>query len=193
MDGMDMLSVETSAAAARIDALLGQFRLDQPASSVALAGALSRAMNRAVVSARTVMVREVAADLHVRQVDVKPYIGSRNARPDALEGRVFAKPRGKRGIPLGQLQPAGPEPSRGHGAGVTVQGARFPHAFVWTMRGHRGVFERRGTKRLPLDELRTRPIPAIFAAHRSAGLARAAESLTTNLQSELRYALTRTA
>ncbi len=185
---MDAFTVEISPSAlASVHALLAGLNLESHGS--ALARGCNRALSRAAVSGRVVMVREVAADLGVRQADVKAYIRTR-ASAGSLESRIYAW--GKRGIDLIDLQASGPEPSRGTGAGVRVKAtpSRFPQAFIATMRsGHRGVFQREGKARLPVHELRTERIPVVFARHRAAGVARAAESLGTNLVSEIKYAL----
>jgi len=180
--------------AAKIDALLGRFTLAPGRQTEALARGMAKALNRGALAARTAMVREVANVLGTAQKPVKGYIRTYTATPDHLVAIVTSL--GKQGIPLGKLGPTGPEPSRGKGAGVRVKAApgRFPHAFISTMRsGHRGVFERRGKARLPIKELRTRPVTDAFRERRAVGVARAAESLSVNLQSELAYALQRTA
>ena len=199
---MDAMTVQISPSAlASVHALLAGLNLESHATP--LVRACNRALSRAAVSGRVVMVREVAADLGVKQDAVKPYI---RTRPSAgsLESRIYAW--GKRGLDLIDLQASGPEPSRGKGGGVRVKArqSRYPHAFIATMpSGHRGVFQRepganrRGKKpnrsQLPIQELRTERIPVVFARHRAAGVARASESLGTNLVSEIKYALQQSA
>jgi minor tail protein Z (GPZ) len=155
----------------------------------------ARALNRAATSGRVVAVRDVAYALGTKQSAVKPYIRIRQARPEHLEARIFAV--GKFGIPLIKLDPSGPEPSRGHGGGVRVKATpgTFPRAFISTMpkSGRRGVFERRGKARLPIFERRTPPVPQVLRHVRRGAIQRASESLRTNLVSELRYAVSRTA
>jgi hypothetical protein len=163
--------------------------LRDAATLVPHAGA--RALNRAALAGRTVAAREVAFALGVKQAALKPYLRMRRATPDHLESRIFAL--GRRGIPLIALDASGPEPSRGTGTGVTVKATpgRFPRAFIATMRrsGHRGVFERAGTARLPIRERFTRSLPHVLRQVRAAVVARATDALHTNLISELRYAL----
>jgi hypothetical protein len=154
----------------------------------------ARALNRAALAGQTAMVKAVAERLGIKQAEVKPFIRMHKATASRLQANVYAF--GKKGIPLVKLGPTGPEPSLGKGSGVRLsawQGVTFPHAFLATMRrsGHRGVFERKGKARLPIRELFTQPIPIIFRAVRSVGVARAKEALTTNLVSEIRYALQR--
>ena len=54
---------------------------------------------------------------------------------------------------------------------------------------HRGVFERRTRKRLPIRELFGPSLPHVFAKFIPEALKRGEESLVKNLQSELRFAL----
>lgn len=152
----------------------------------------ARALTRAATSGRTEMVRAVAQDLGVQQRHVAPFIKTRAASPMQLMSRVYAF--GKRGVRLIDVGATGPEPSRGQGSGVRSKAApgSFPHAFIATMPrgGHRGVFERDGRKRIPITELRTEPIPAVFRRRRAEGVARAVESLSTNLAHEVQFAIT---
>jgi hypothetical protein len=170
--------------------LEGFQRVVQDLAPPAIRRAGARAINRGLTSGKTVMVREVAAALGVKQAAVKRFIGSRNATADRLEGRVYAF--GKRGIPLIDLDAKGPEPSRGQGAGVRVRATpgQFPNAFIAISKtGKRAVFERVGRARLPIQQLFTRRIPDVWREARGAGVTRAAESLRTNLVSEIRYLL----
>jgi hypothetical protein len=90
---------------------------------------------------------------------------------ESSAGRVY--PKGYAGIPLIDLGATGPEPSRGQGAVKVKLAGDFPSAFIATMRsGHRGVFERKGSKRLPIRELRSKPIPQLFRQFRAVGVAR---------------------
>lgn len=190
---MDTVSLAFSAEqSSKIDALLGQFSLDPGKQTGALARGCAKALNRAAVSARVVMVREIASELGTKQTVVKSYVKTVNATASQLEARVV--PLGKQGIPLGKMNPTGPIPSRGKGPGVNVPGqGTFPRAFIATVKAgqkaHTGVFERKGKPRLPIKELRTVPIPDIFRRHRASGYARASESLAINLVSELKHAL----
>jgi len=161
-----------------------------------------RALNRAIGSSNTAMVRVIAGDLGVKQGVVKERIRVELATPARLRARLYAN--AKR-IPLIDLGAKGPEPSRGRGRGVTVKGASgrrtIPNAFIATMRsGHRGVFERaagssgrRGPapmrSQLPIRELFGPSIWKVFTKFESVGLARGREQLIKNLQSEFRFAL----
>jgi hypothetical protein len=194
------------AQAAKIDALMAQFSLS-PNSQGALMRGCIKALNRSAVSARVVMVREIAKDVGARQTDIKKYVVTVNATPGKLESRI--RPLMTLGIPLGKLRPSGAVPSRGKGPGVYVPGqGTFPNAFIATVRGasgsqgpHTGVFERYATSsgrrsrgawgpNLPIRELRTaKSLITMFNEHRTAVVARAMASLATNLLSELKHAL----
>jgi hypothetical protein len=152
--------------------------------------AITRALNRAITSARVVMVREVARDLGIKQATVRDRMSVEQAKPGTERARLSAS---LKRIPLIEFNARGPEPSRGKGRGVAYRlgGAkRLPHAFIATMRsGHRGVFERVGTRRLPIHELKGPSIGHVFARHVDEGLARGQEALVKNLESEFRFVL----
>lgn len=163
--------------------------LDRVAAIAPVASA--RALNRAIVSARAVMVRAIAADMHVKQGDVKDRIATYNASPEQLVAKLTASAQR---LPLYAFGASGLNPSRGKGRGVSarVGAARsvYPHAFIGTMRsGHVGVFERKGKARLPIRELQGPSVWHVFGKHVDEGLAAGRESLAKNLQSEFRFAL----
>jgi hypothetical protein len=158
-----------------------------------------RALNRAIASSNTAMVRVIAGDLGVKQGVVRDRIKVEQATTARLRARLYAN--AKR-IPLIDFGAKGPEPSRGRGTGVTVKsgsGRRtIPGAFITTVgAGHRGVFTRaakgstdpRGRKRLPIRELFGPSIWQVFRKFESVGLDRGREQLIKNLQSEFRFAL----
>jgi hypothetical protein len=151
------------------------------------------------------MVRAIAADMGLKQGDVKRYVTTRlasvSSAADQLSAAVVAS--GAR-IPLIRFSARGPEPSRGRGRGVTARlptgPGRYPQAFIATMRsGHRGVYIRPGASsrrsvgarsaNLPITELHGPSIPLVFGKHLEAGLARGEEQLRKNLVHELRFAL----
>lgn len=149
-----------------------------------------RALRKAAVSGRALMVKEIAKDMGLpssrvrREIDIV-FIGS-NA--------VTLQTQGER-IPLIDFGARGPEPSKGKGRGVSYRlpggRGRAEHAFIATMGGHRGVFQRRGRERTPVSELRGPSINLVFAKFLSLGAQRAEESLTKNLASEISFAMSR--
>jgi hypothetical protein len=151
--------------------------------------AIMRSLNRSAASGKTIMVREISADLGMKATAVRDTISIVEARPD--KPRVQLISIGKR-IPLIDLGAKGPEPSRGRGRGVSYKlgGTRrkLAHAFIARMgSGHRGVFARTSRARLPVVELRGPSIPHVFRKFRPLGLARMREQLVKNLQHEFRY------
>jgi hypothetical protein len=148
-----------------------------------------RALNRAAVSARTAMVPLMAKDLGVKQGDVKDNVKTRNATLATRFSRLSAS---LKRLSLYALGAKGPVPSRGKGRGVTVKGKRYPHAFIATVgAGHTGVFQRRTTKRLPIFELRAASLGHVFRKYLEQGRAAALASLAKNIQSELKFALSK--
>ncbi len=153
--------------------------------------AQARALNRAIASAKTAMVRVISDDLGVKASEVRDRIGVEDARPDRLRARLSAS---YKRIPLIDFKAQGPEPSLGKGRGVTAKlgrsRGRYPDAFIATMTsGHRGVFRRKSLGRLPIRELFGPSVAHVFVKHVDVGLARGEEQLLKNLQSEFRFAL----
>jgi hypothetical protein len=159
--------------------------------------AIVRALNRSIASAKTAMVREVAVDTGLKSGDVRERIWVREARADQLVAELHASAKP---IPLIDYGATGPEPSRGKGRGVTARlrggAGRYPHAFLARMQsGHRGVFTRLpgNTRRLPIYELHGPSIARVFTKHVAVGQARGEEQLVKNLQSEFRFAMSKSA
>jgi hypothetical protein len=155
-----------------------------------IAVALVRALNRAIGSARTVMVREIARDIGLKQKDVRDALPLREATFTRPEATLAA---GLKRIPLMDFRATGPEPSRGRGRGVSyrLQGgrSRIPSAFIARMQsGHRGVFARTKTSRLPIKELFGPSLGHVFAKYRALGLARAEEVFMKNFDHEFTFA-----
>jgi hypothetical protein len=149
-----------------------------------------RAVRRTAASVRTFMGREVARDTGLRVRTVNDEV---KVRIDDHDASATISISGSR-IPLIDFHARGPEPSRGKGRGVTasVQGQRkrYPNAFISTMRsGHRGVFQRKARRRLPIVELRGPSLPHVFAKFIPLGVQRAEELIEKNLEHELEFAL----
>lgn len=154
--------------------------------------AQARALNRAIASAKTAMVRVIGQDLGVKASDLRDKIGVEEARPDRLRARLSAS---YKRIPVIDFGAKGPEPSLGKGRGVTAKlgpsRTRYTNAFIATMQsGHRGVFRRTAKGRLPIRELFGPSVAHVFLKHVAVGQARGEEQLLKNLQSEFRFALT---
>lgn len=151
--------------------------------------ALVRAINRAVASARTVLVREIARDTGLKASAVRKALPLREATLNRAEGRLAAS---LKRIPLIDFGARGPEPSRGKGRGVSYRLAggrnRLEHAFIAMMKtGHRGVFMRKAKARLGIRELKGPSLGHVFAKYRPLALARAKEIFETNFKHELEY------
>jgi len=153
--------------------------------------AIARALNKSIASGKTLMVRLVAQDMGVKQADIRDKV---IVVPATHDHQTAALKASAKRIPLIDFNARGPEPSRGRGRGVTARmpggAGRYPNAFIAEMKsGHRGVFMRRDTRRLPIRELFGPSIAHVFVKHVEIGLARAREQLVKNLQSELRFVM----
>lgn len=164
--------------------------------------AVIRAINRAVLSARGVVVPAMAQDIGLKQRDIRDNLRVQKATITKPEGKLAAS---LKRLPLINFSARGPEPSRGQGRGVTYKLAgsrgRLENAFIATQAsGHRGVFKRvmasqrksRGawSNNLPIVELRGPSLGHVFAKYRPLGIERAKDSLATNLKHELTFAWT---
>lgn len=153
--------------------------------------AAARAINRTVQNVVTAMARVIAQSLRAKSGDVKKRITSTSATRTSLTARVSAD---NKPLPVIAFNARGPEPSRGKGRGVsaTTRVGRYPHAFIATMRsGHRGVFQRVGTPRLKIRELKEASVAAVWMHNEAVGQARGNEQLTKNLQHAVDYLLTK--
>ena len=113
----------------------------------------SRAINRTIASAQTLMKREISSDIGIKVGVVAKQLKVSKASRTKLSASLKAS--GKR-IPLIELGAKGPEPSRGKGRGITYRRGgrtvRISKGFIARMpSGHRGVF-----KRFPGVAVRTR-------------------------------------
>jgi hypothetical protein len=63
------------------------------------------------------------------------------------------------------------------------------HSLRRCQRGHRGVFARKGSKRLPIVELKGPSLPHVFVKHGAVGIERAQEQFVKELQHEVDFAL----
>jgi len=165
--------------------------------------AMVRALNRAIASGRTFMVRELARDTGLRSTDLRAALSMREATFDKPEARLATT---LKRIPLVKFNARGPEPSGGRGQGVSYRlpssKGRVPTAFIATMRsGHRGVFVRSSKltlranqfkgftrKRLPIRELFGPSLGHVFAKYRPAALVKLREAFDKNFAHELEFA-----
>lgn len=152
--------------------------------------AVARSLNRSITSANVVMRREIASDMGLKQGDVTPQIAVRQASQANLVAQLEA--RGTR-IPLIKFNARDRYP-KGVTARMPGGAGRYPHAFIRTVgSGHVGVFQRRGSARLPIVELRGPSIPHVFAKFIPLGLERGQQALVTNMAHEMSFVLRRLA
>jgi hypothetical protein len=157
--------------------------------------AVRRALNRTADTGRTRIVKEVRTLYRLRAKDIRDRITIRRASGTELEVRIRAS--GNR-LPLVSFDPrqVGSKTSRRGtergGVSVNIKGSRklIKGAFIATMsNGHRGVYQRRGLGRLPIDELYTISIPEMIDNRRvSEVVLRAlADEMPRRLLAELNY------
>lgn len=156
--------------------------------------AMVRALNRGINAARTVLVSRIAKDTALKSKDVRDALKVRQATFNKPEARIATS---LKRIPLIKFGARGPEPSRGRGRGVSyrVGGSgkqRVTNAFIATMgTGHRGVFARKGTGRLPIRELQGPSIGHVFAKYRPEARGIAQEFFDRNFDRELKFQASR--
>lgn len=188
-----MITITTNIDSVRID--LADYAAQIPRAMV-------RAMNRAIGSGRTAIVREMARDTGLKSKDVRDAIVLREA---SLNRPVASISAPLKRLPLFKFNARGPEPSRGRGRGVSynLPGARgrsvIRNAFIATMgSGHRGVFvrvpggNRRGPapnrSQLPIRELFGPSLGKVFNKFKPLGVQRVEASFKTNFDHELVFA-----
>jgi hypothetical protein len=113
--------------------------------------ALTRSINRTLVGVRTAVSRETRSVLNLRARDVEKVLSVRRARAGEPVGEVVVAAKAAPLIAFGARQT-----TRGVSVKVRRQGSRtvLRRSFIATMRsGHRGVFQRRERRRLPIGEL----------------------------------------
>jgi hypothetical protein len=165
-----------------VDAALAEF--PRKASRV-----MVRALNRAATSGRLVLVQNIAADTGLKSATVRAALTLRDATPARPEARIAAS---LKRIPLIDFNAKGPEPSRGRGRGVSYKlrggGGRLPHAFIATMAsGHRGVFMRSRSARLPIGEKFGPSLGHVLGKYRPAAITRARESFLTTFRHDMGF------
>lgn len=114
--------------------------------------AISRSLNRTIVTVRTHASRKVREELTLKAKDVKKELSVRRARRGGLEASVAVSVTA-----TGLIKYRARQTARGTTFQVKRQGGRkrLPHAFIAKMAsGHVGVFTRRqGVPRNPIGEL----------------------------------------
>lgn len=194
-----IMRFNTTAASAGIKSLAGRYER-----------AVKRSVDRAAVSARTQLARNVSKEVGIKVGVVREHLPIQRARrvSDGYVASVFVSKAGHKAIPLIHYRAKGPRPSRGRGRGVTAQlpnpsgagtqSVRYPHAFIAKVygplpsgvvsTGHEGVFQRRGRKRIPIFQRYGPPLRGVVMKHVPEAVTRGEESLRKNLAHELRFA-----
>lgn len=157
---------------------------------------IARSMNRAVVTARAVLARDISQDLGLRVGVIRDQLKIRNARPEELKATISVS-----GKPLPLINFKARQTRQGVSANLPTL-KRYEGAFIATVgKGqHRGVFKRvpganrRGPKpnrsQLPIYELHGPSLPKVFAKLTPNALKAGEEALMKNLAHEINYALT---
>lgn len=168
-----------------------------------------RAINRAIDSGRSLMVKEMAADSGLKQKDVRDAVVVKRASASNPQASIAAS---MKRLPLIKFNAKGPRPSRGRGRGVTYRlpggKGRLEHAFFAVMSsGHEGIYERtpgkymKGTRdnfvvattrgrrgRQAIHEKFGPSLGQVFKKFRALGQARALEVFQKNFDHELEFA-----
>jgi hypothetical protein len=121
---------------------------------------IPRALNRTATSARSRVVKGIAAEINLRQKDIRRGVTVDRAKPTRHVARITIKGRRVPLIKFGARQTR-----KGVTARVRKRGGRelHPGAFIATMpTGHVGVFERKRRSRLPIREKRGPSIVEVF-------------------------------
>jgi Prophage minor tail protein Z (GPZ) len=151
--------------------------------------ATMRALNRALTSGHTELARLIAKDMGLKVGDVKAALKSTPATPSKLEVRLAAS--AKR-IPLVKFAARQTKSGVSYNLGTGGGGRKkLAHAFIATMpTGHVGVYARKTTKRLPIDQKFGPSIGGVLAKYRAQGIAKMRQTFEQRLAHELKFAAT---
>lgn len=169
-----------------------------------------RAINRTLTTVHARAIRDIAADLGVKQKDLRHagrdrgvltvYRASTQSLTGSIQGtgsRIPVYDFGAKDTADKLRRRAakrGGSAKAGQGVTWKMQGQlrRDPHAFIARMAsGHVGVFKRKGRKAFPIRELFGPSVPHVFRKHIKSALKAVAESeLAKNLRHEIGYLLT---
>lgn len=125
--------------------------------------AVVRALNRTVDNVRAEAVRRVRETYTLKAGTVRQQMSVEKAWGGRLAASVVANGRP---IPLHEFS-ARWSPRMPGASFAVKRGARktLAHTFIATMKsGHKGVFERQGAKRLPIEEKYSLGVPGMFGA-----------------------------
>lgn len=137
--------------------------------------ALLRSLKRGTKSANTLAGRLVSKDMNIKAGEVRIRIRLKEPTDQTLTGELRASLKRIPLIKFGASASSRGVRSRG-------KSGRIPHAFIATMpSGHEGVYERKGTARLPIRQLYGPSVGHVFIAHQGEILKRGEEVLTAEL------------
>jgi len=181
----------------RISLGLGELQKDLIAIGAAGPRILARSLDRAATSGKTAMARAISKDIGIANKNVTRQIRIDKAGlASKTDPRIVVSISG-RPIPLIAFGARGPEPSRGRGSGVRTKlpaKRHLQHAFIATMprSGHRGVYQRDASGRLPIKQEFGPAMPDVFEKFIPTVFEPAAqESLTKNVLHELEFELSK--
>jgi hypothetical protein len=152
-----------------------------------LPAAITAAVNRGALAARTTLSRDVATDMRLKVGTVRDKIDlekARKADPDHAARLLVSARR----VPAIEFNARGPEPSRGKGRGVTARlpGSPFRHAFIARGRWRRGVFQRTSKRQYPIRELMGPSVAHVAQKHVPSAVARFRDQVVKSLRSLLK-------
>ena len=128
--------------------------------------AIARALNKTIQSAKSTATKSIAANIGIKQQDVRSVLDIDKANRNNLT--AILKASSKRRLPVIKIDPRATQDESGVSyKGQDGQIRHIDHAFIATMRsGHRGVFKRKpDAKRLPIIELQGPSIQKVFVNH----------------------------
>ena len=156
-------------------------------------GRVWRAVKRTGTAATTLMAKEMRKDTGLPSKQIKLAFKKEPIKP---AGRPV--PSGIRLIVTGRRIPLIAFKARelrsrgGKGRGVSYRlpggRNRAPRAFIATIGGRRGVFQRKGLARTPTTELKGPSLVRVFGKYLPMGAERAREALLKNLRHEIEFA-----
>lgn len=124
--------------------------------------AAARAINKTMTTVNAQAARDIKKDIggKLSISEIKVGLTKTTAKAKALYASLYAK--GRR-IPLIKIDPSASQDATGVNYKTGKGRGHVQHAFIATMKsGHKGVFKRKGSTRLPIKELHGPSLPKVF-------------------------------
>lgn len=124
--------------------------------------AAARAINKTMTTVNAQAARDIKKDIGGKLSISEIKVGLTKTKASAKELYASLYAKGRR-IPLIKIDPSASQDASGVNYKTGKGRGHVQHAFLATMKnGHKGVFKRKGSTRLPIQELHGPSLPKVF-------------------------------